>query len=250
MKISVITVCLNSSKTIEKTIISVINQNYKNIEYIIIDGGSKDNTNEIVKKYKNNISKFISENDNGIYSAINKGIKLATGEIVSILHSDDYYFNSEVLSEVVDYFKVNKHLECLIGTTLMKRKSSDNILRKYSPINFKKWMFYFGISPPHPSLFLKNSLYQKFGLYEEKYKIAADFEFYLRLFLINKINYKFTKSKYVVMNYGGKSTFSLKSNLVSSKEILSSFKDNKLYNNWFLILLRFPVKLLQFVFKK
>ena len=111
-------------------------------------------------------------------------------------------------------------------------------------------MFYFGISPPHPSLFLKNSLYQKFGLYEEKYKIAADFEFYLRLFLINKINYKFTKSKYVVMNYGGKSTFSLKSNLVSSKEILSSFKDNKLYNNWFLILLRFPVKLLQFVFKK
>ena len=188
--------------------------------------------------------------DNGIYSAINKGIKLATGDIISVLHSDDFYFNEKVLSDVVNSFIINENLECLIGTTIMKKKLSENILRKYSPINFKKWMFYIGISPPHPSMFLKSLIYKKYGFYNENYQIAADFEFYLRLFLVNKINYKFTDSTYVVMNYGGKSTFSFKSNLVSSKEILSSLKDNKIYNNWFLILLRFPVKLLQFVFKK
>ena len=250
MKISVITVCFNSDKTIEKTINSVINQNYKNIEYIIIDGGSTDDTIKIINQYRKNFSKFISEKDNGIYSAINKGIKLATGDIISVLHSDDFYFNEKVLSDVVNSFIINENLECLIGTTIMKKKLSENILRKYSPINFKKWMFYIGISPPHPSMFLKSLIYKKYGFYNENYQIAADFEFYLRLFLVNKINYKFTDSTYVVMNYGGKSTFSFKSNLVSSKEILSSLKDNKIYNNWFLILLRFPVKLLQFVFKK
>ena len=116
-------------KQLKKTINSVINQNYKNIEYIIIDGGSTDDTIKIINQYRKNFSKFISEKDNGIYSAINKGIKLATGDIISVLHSDDFYFNEKVLSDVVNSFIINENLECLIGTTIMKK-----IIRKY----FKK----------------------------------------------------------------------------------------------------------------
>ena len=183
MKISIITVCLNSEKTIERTIKSVITQKYRDIEYILIDGNSKDKTIDIINKYKSSISKIISEKDNGIYSAINKGLKLATGEVISILHADDYYINDKVLNDIAEKFKIDQNLQCYIGTTLMKRKENSEILRKYSPINFKKWMMYLGISPPHPSMFLKRSVYKKYGFYKEDYKIASDFEFYLRIFL-------------------------------------------------------------------
>ncbi len=203
MKISVITVCLNSEKTIENTIRSVISQNYNQIEYIIIDGGSKDKTIELINKYKYSITKLVSEKDRGIYSAINKGLKLATGDIVSILHSDDFYADVNVLSKIAIQFNNNANLECFIGTTLMKRRNNNKILRKYSPLHFKKWMMYLGISPPHPSMFVKNIVYKKYGFYKENYKIAADFEFYLRIFIKHKINYKLTDNTYVIMNYGG-----------------------------------------------
>ena len=250
MKISDITVCLNSEKTIEKTIKSVITQNYDEIEYIIIDGNSKDRTIELINKYKHSITKLVSEKDGGIYSAINKGLKLATGDVISILHADDFYADKNVLSEIATQFNNDVNLECFIGTTLMKRKKNNKILRKYSPLFFKNWMLYLGISPPHPSMFLKNLVYKKYGLYKEDYKIAADFEFYLRIFIKNKINYKLTDKTHVIMNYGGVSTNSLNSNLIATKEINNSFKENDIYNNWIIILLRFPIKILQFIFKK
>tara|TARA_X000001036_G_C20689048_1_gene808739 strand:- start:938 stop:1690 length:753 start_codon:yes stop_codon:yes gene_type:complete len=250
MKVSIITVCLNSEKFIEKTIQSVINQDYKNVEYIIIDGGSKDNTIDIINKYKQSITKVISEKDKGIYSAINKGIKFATGDVISILHSNDCYFDKKILSEVVQNFKKNKNLDCLIGTTLMTGELNSQIIRKYSPLFFKKWMMYLGISPPHPSMFLKTLIYKKFGIYKENYKIAADFDFYLRIIFLNKVKYKLSGDTYVIMKYGGVSTKSFKSNLISTREILKSFKENNIYNNFFLISLRFPIKFLQFIFKK
>lgn len=250
MKVTIITVCLNSQSSIERTIKSVLSQNYKNLEYIIVDGGSIDKTLDIVENYKQFISKIISEKDSGIYSAINKGLKIATGDVISILHSDDYFIDENVLSEIVTYFKNDKNLECLIGSTIMKKQLGDKILRKYSPLYFKKWMMYFGVSPPHPSTFVKNFVYKKNGLYKEKYKIAGDFEFYLRILFKSKINYKLVESKYVIMSYGGASTKSLKSNLIATKEILDSFKENGIYNNWFIILFRFPFKILQFIFKK
>ena len=250
MKVTVITVCLNSEKSIERTIKSVINQDYKNVQYIIIDGGSKDSTVSIINKYKDSIEKIVSEKDDGIYTAINKGIKFADGDIISILHSDDIFFNKNILSEVVQHFKNNKFLDCIIGTTLMKNKLNNQILRKYSPINFKKWMMYLGISPPHPSMFLRSFVYKKHGLYKENYRIASDFDFYLRVLFINKINYKLMDNKYVIMNYGGASTKSFNSNIVASKEILNSFRENNIYNNYLLILLRFPFKIFQFIFKK
>ena len=182
MKISVITICFNSESTIEKTIQSVLKQNYKNFEYIIIDGGSTDNTINIINKYKSKISKFISEKDRGIYDAINKGINLANGEIISILHSDDRFFDDEVLNNIIKSFKEENTIDCVIGNTLIVK--SNKILRKYSSKNFKNWMMYFGISPPHPSTFIKKKVYDKIGLYSSDYSIAGDFEFFLRMLYI------------------------------------------------------------------
>jgi len=187
MKISIITVCLNSQKTIEKTIRSVISQKYKNYEYIIIDGGSSDNTIKIIKKYKKYIRVIISEEDKGIYDAINKGIKQSTGSVVSILHSDDIFYESQTTQKVMSYFNSNLKLDCLIGNTIITKKNSKKIIRKYRANSFKKWMLYLGFSPPHTSTFLNNKIYKKYGLYNNKYSIAGDFEFFVRIFLKKKI---------------------------------------------------------------
>lgn len=247
MKISIITVCLNSERTIEKTIKSILLQKHKNIEYIIVDGGSSDNTIHIIDKYRSKIHKFISENDRGIYDAINKGINHASGEIISILHSDDYFANDQVLTDVAKNFLNDSRIDCLIGNTVLIKNGKK--IRNYSVSMFKTWMMFFGISPAHPSSFFKKKIYDKFGLYKSYYNIAGDFEFFLRTLYKNKIKYKKKNLTYVIMQYGGESTKSYKSNFISSKEILKSFKENHLYNNFFFINLRFPIKVLQFIFK-
>ena len=247
MKISIITVCLNSQKTIEKTIRSVISQKYKNYEYIIIDGGSSDNTIKIIKKYKKYIRVIISEEDKGIYDAINKGIKQSTGSVVSILHSDDIFYESQTTQKVMSYFNSNLKLDCLIGNTIITKKNSKKIIRKYRANSFKKWMLYLGFSPPHTSTFLNNKIYKKYGLYNNKYSIAGDFEFFVRIFLKKKISFKIVNENFVLMKSGGRSSESLKSNFISSREIIKSFKDNNLYTNWLLIIFRFPLKLMQYI---
>ena len=249
MKVSIITVCYNSQKTIENTIKSVLSQSYKNYEYIIIDGGSTDNTIEIIKKFKKKIHIFKSEKDKGIYDAINKGIKCATGSVISILHSDDIFYDKFTTQKIMSHFKSNPKVDCLIGNTIITNNDLKKKLRSYKANYFKKWMLYFGFSPPHPSTFFRYKIYKKYGLYNNKYIIAGDFEFFVRIFLKRKILLKIINENFVLMKSGGKSSKSLKSNLISSQEIIKSFKDNNLYTNWFLIILRFPLKLIQFINK-
>jgi len=250
MKISIITVCFNSVKTIEKTILSVINQNYENYEYIIIDGQSTDGTKEIIKKYQSKIDKFITEPDNGIYEAINKGIKLADGKIISILHSNDVYFDNFVLKKVTSHFVDDDNLDIAIGDVNIKKKfSSSEILRFYSSKYFKPWMLRFGISPPHPGSFIKKSNYEKHGYYDILYKIASDFDLYVRYILKEKLKYKITNECYVIMRAGGLSNSGIKSHIDSTKEILKSLKKSSIYSNIFLVLLRFPFKLIQYIKK-
>ena len=251
MKFSIITVSYNSENTIEETIQSVISQSYKDYEYILVDGGSTDNTLKIVNNYSKYFNKIISEKDNGIYNAINKGIKVSSGEIISILHSDNSFYSNSVLSDVKSVFENDKNSQCVIGNTLIFKETNNKkkIIRNYKANNFYKWMIYLGYSPPHPSSFFRKESYLKFGLYNENFKIAADFDFYLRTIFINKIKFKRVDQNYVLMRYGGESTKSFSNHNKSSFEILNSFKINHIRNYFIIILMRFPLKIIQYFLK-
>ncbi|MEM0333513.1 MAG: glycosyltransferase family 2 protein, partial [Candidatus Aenigmatarchaeota archaeon] len=180
MKISVITVTFNSASTIETTIHSLLCQTYKNVEFIIIDGLSTDRTLDIINYYRNKIDIFISEKDNGIYDAMNKGIGLATGDVISILNSDDMYANSSLLEVVANAFKRNQ-IDCLYGDLIyVNRINTNKILRYWKSREFKENLFCTGWHPPHPTFFVKNECYQKYSSFNLDFKIAADYELMLR----------------------------------------------------------------------
>lgn len=174
MKISVVTVCYNSSKTIEQTILSVVNQSYENKEYIIIDGGSTDGTQSLIRKYENNIAYWVSEPDQGIYDAMNKGIKQCTGDIIAILNSDDWY-EEEILSTIATYFTENDDI--VVGT--INQVVNDRVYKKRGDIvdqeNIHLRMIY-----SHPAMIVRRAVYRNVGLYNVKYKISADYEWALR----------------------------------------------------------------------
>jgi glycosyltransferase involved in cell wall biosynthesis len=248
MKISVITVCLNSERTIEKTLQSVCNQDYENKEYIVIDGLSTDSTMSIINNYKQKIDHLITESDKGIYDAINKGILLSSGEIICILHSNDIFFNNHVLSNVFEYFYNNKKLNILLGAVSYKKDfNKKTISRYYSARFFKPWMLRFGISPPHPSSFIKKKIYQEYGIYDKSYLIAGDFDIFTRYLLKNNLSYEISRDCFVVMQPGGISNKDIKSFYISTKEILKSLKNNNIYSNFFFVLFRFPIKIIQFI---
>ena len=244
MKISVITVCLNSEKTIERTIKSLIGQTHNNIEYIVIDGNSKDNTVNIIKSYSDYIDYFISEKDEGLYSALNKGIKASTGDIISILHSNDIFYNHDVLKKINNIFEED-NIDFLF-TSVCYKKNFDNskIHRVYKP-GFKPWMLRFGYSPPHTGFFTKKTVINKIGNYDENFKIASDFEFFVRLFLNKNIKYLTKDFISITMSLGGLSTSGLRSYIISTKEIVNSLKQNKIYSNYLLACVRFIIKIFQ-----
>lgn len=181
-KVTIITATLNSEKYLEQTILSVLNQTYENIEYIIVDGGSEDRTLEIVEKYENAISKVISESDNGIYDAFNKGIKLATGDIIYFLNSDDYLYNNKVIEMITNVFNENSEKNIVYGNVL-------SIDDEFKYINGKKLTlndFKSGQMAPHQGVFVKKHLFEKYGLFETSYTIVADYDFLIKCFKDNK----------------------------------------------------------------
>jgi glycosyltransferase involved in cell wall biosynthesis len=250
MKISIITVSLNSEETIEKTIKSVISQEHVDKEFIIVDGKSKDDTLSILNKYKDNINIIISEKDAGIYDAINKGIKISSGDIVSLLHANDIYTTSKVLYEVNNFFLKNKNTDILLANSSYKKDFNDHTYtRYYSSKIFKPLMLRVGYSPPHlSSFFTKRSIIIN-GLYDKSYKIAGDFEYFVRGFLINKLTFKKLDKCFVNMSTGGTSGRNFNSYIISSLEINKALKQNGIYSNIFLTFFRFPIKIFQFFFK-
>jgi len=211
MKISIITAVLNNQGFIEQSILSVLNQTYPNIEYIVIDGKSNDGTERVIQKHSTRISKIISEADNGIYEALNKGIAAATGDVVGFLHSDDIYAEKEVLENVATVFQNDESLDSCYGNALcVKRNDLSHMVRywKSSPYDYDRikhgWM------PPHVAFFVRKRVYDKYGTFDTDYKICGDYELILRFLYRYRISTRYISSDIVRMRMGGASTRSLK----------------------------------------
>lgn len=231
MKISIITVCFNSELTITDTIDSVFNQTYDNIEYIIIDGKSKDNTLNIVKTseekfLQKKISfKWISEKDCGIYDAINKGIRMATGDIIGILNSDDYFFDNNVVRDIAKSFTKN-NVDCVYGNLKYIDSANKKVKRVLISQEYKVGMFERSWTPPHPTFYCRKNIYDKYGLYRIDFKIVSDVELMYRFLEKYKIKSKYIDRFMIIMRQGGVSSSGLKSTYVITKEMRQAFKDN------------------------
>jgi len=243
MKLSIITVSYNSASTIKDTIDSVLNQTYDDIEYIIVDGVSTDETVEIVDCYGDKISKFISEPDNGIYDAMNKGIKLATGDVIGILNSDDFYIDEFVLEKVVREFNKSKVDSVYADLVYVKPNSLNKIVRYYDSSRFKLEKFAYGWMPAHPTFFVKKEVYDKYGDFKTDYKIGADFDIMVRFLCNYGISYSYLNEPIVKMRKGGVST-SFSSIWINSLEQIRACKENGIKTNIFKILMKYPSKLM------
>ena len=228
LKISIITVCLNSEKTIKTTLESVANQSFKSIEHIIIDGKSTDKTISIVKKYSH-IKKIISEPDKGIYDAMNKGIKIANGDIICFLNSDDFYANDEVLSRATNIFNSSSSVDaCYADLVYTDRWIISKNIRYWKSRNFLPGLFSKGWCPPHTTFFARRSIYKQFGGFDLKYKIAADVELMMRFLEVYKINTLYVPELWVKMRSGGTTNKNFKNILDQNLEILHALKNHNL----------------------
>lgn len=253
LKISIITVSYNSEKTIYDTIKSVYNQDYDNIEYIIVDGNSSDNTTNIIKEFEpkfNGKIKWISESDKGIYDAMNKGFMMATGDIVGILNSDDFYTSNNVITTVANAFNNNKIDAIYADVHFIKDNNPEKISRYYSSKIFKRWLMRFGFMPAHPSFYIKRECLNKFGLYNTSYKIAADFEFLLRTIFIGKIKTQYIAKDFVTMRTGGASTSGINSHKQIMREHIRAFKENNIFTNRLLLSMRYIYKIFEIILSK
>lgn len=247
MKISIITVCYNSSKTIQKTIDSIRIQKYKNIEYIVIDGGSTDTTVDIIKKNSDIINLWVSEPDDGLYDAMNKGIKMATGDIVGILNSDDTFFNKNVINEVA-LFHCKNNIEASIGN-IIQHNEGGKTKRIYSSKNWHPEKLKIGFMPPHPSIFFKKELFDKFGFYKLDYKIGADYEIITRFFLKDKIIWEYSGITTTSMLIGGVSSSGFESYKKITSEIQKALNQNDIKFSSLKIRARFIWKLKELIKK-
>lgn len=235
MKLSIITVTYNSSKTILDTVKSVNSQTYQNIEHIIVDGNSKDNTVELINSIPNRVTTLVSENDNGIYDAMNKGIKLAQGDVIGILNSDDFLYHNRIIELIASILK-DKSIDAVYGDVVFVNPSNLNkTVRSYSSANFKPNKFKFGFMPAHPSFYVRSRFFDQFGLYNDTFKIAADFELLIRFLHEGQVNSFYLNQPIVKMRTGGISNKSIKSNIILNKEILRACRMNNIKTNHFFI---------------
>jgi glycosyltransferase involved in cell wall biosynthesis len=249
MVITLITVTYNSKLTLIDTIKSVVSQSYPDIEYVVIDGASSDGTREILKSYGNKISKIISEPDNGIYDAMNKGIKFAIGDIIGILNSDDYFHDNYVVEKIAEAFE-DENVDAVYGDVQFVHPGNlEKVVRYYSSKKFNVNKFKYGYMPAHPSFYVRRKFFEQFGYYSEDYQIAADFELLLRFLYQHKLRCKYLEMPFVTMRTGGMSTKSLKSNIILNNEILRACKENGVKTNLVNIYSKYFVKIFELMVK-
>lgn len=245
--VSIITVCFNSAQTIRETIESVLMQDYPAIEYIIVDGGSVDGTVDIVRKYAQQIDVFICEPDRGIYDAMNKGIRAATGEVVGMLNSDDFYADRHAVSELMNAL-CERDVEAVFADLVyVDPADTSRVRRYYDSGRWRPSRFRFGWMPAHPTFFIKRTWYARYGLFSLDYRIAADFEMLVRLLHTGRASYTHVGRPMVRMRAGGTSTSGLKHSLLLNREIVRACRANGIWTTLPLVLLKIPAKLLETV---
>ena len=253
MKISVITATYNSAITVRDTFESVLAQTYKDIEYIVVDGLSKDNTIDIVKEYEPKFEgrmRWISEKDKGIYDAMNKGISMATGDVVGILNSDDFYTSNDSLSVIAETLK-ETNVDAVYGDIhFVNDNDLTKCVRYYSSAIFKRSLMRIGLMPAHPSFYCKREIYTKYGAFDTSYKIGADFESLLRYIYINRIKTKYIKKDFVTMRTGGASTEGFESRKQIMRDHLRAMKVHGIYTNFFILCLRYPYTIYEVILSK
>jgi len=247
--VSIITVVLNRKKTIEDAIKSVLSQNYSNIEYIVIDGWSRDGTLEVINKYKDKIAKIISEPDKGVFDAMNKGIKMASGEIIGILNADDFYTSDDVIEKVVETFQ-EEDCDCLWGDLVyVDAKNTDKIIRYWKSSQFEPGKFKNGWMPPHPTFFVRKWVYEKYGGFNLDFPISADYELMLRFLEKYKVKSCYIPQVLVKMRVGGQSSKNILNIIKANIECYKAWKINGLKINPLRIFLKPLLKISQY-FKK
>lgn len=247
MKISIITVVYNNHKTIQTAIDSVLGQDYDDIEYMIIDGQSTDGTMDVIRRYGKAISQVISEPDQGIYDAMNKGIARCTGDVIGILNSDDVYADPNVLKEVMQVFAQDPELDMLYGDLVyVKNNDLNQVVRRWTSKSYYPTFFEDGHVPPHPSLFVKREVYQQVGLFNLDMRLAADYELMLRVFKLNRYKSRYINRLFVKMRLGGATNASIKNIVRGNQEILRAWKINNFKAPFLLMPKRMVKRLIQF----
>jgi glycosyltransferase len=248
LKVSIITVCFNQKNNISETIESVLSQNYNNIEYILVDGSSSDGSLEIINDYSSNIDCLISEPDNGIYNAINKGLLKVTGDIVGLLHAGDLFYDNNVISNVVSCFKQGDS-DLIYGHSVVYTEDRKKIIRKNVSPKYKDNLMKFGWFPSHQSIYLKSSVFDQCGDYNEDYKIAADYEFLLRVLLVHKLKAKRLDMFLLKFHLGGVSSKNIMSVVESNYECFIAWKNNNLTIPFYTLPLKIIKKIIQIIFQ-
>ena len=243
--ISIVTVVYNGENTIAQCIESIVSQDYPHVEYIVIDGNSKDQTMAIVNRYKHQISHIVSEPDKGIYDAMNKGVRLAKGEIVGILNADDFYPHSKVLQTVANAFMESDIQLFCASVGIFKAENFTRMWRYYDASKFKKWQFILGMQPPHPATFIRKKTYDTLGDYDPDFRISGDFDLLVRMIYVNNLPVLYSKEVLVHMRDGGVSSKDFKSKIKMNSEDLRSLKKYKIKSYILLIWLKYFFKLLQ-----
>ena len=228
---------------------AVLSQTSKNIEYIVVDGASKDDTVKIIKEYESKFNgqmRWVSEPDKGLYDAMNKGIRMATGDIVGIINSDDFYHRTDVIAKVVEGFQENG-IEAIYGDVrFVNPDNLDKTVRYYSSKHFSPQLFRYGFMPAHPTFFTYRRYFEEFGYYKTDYKIAADYELLIRFLYTHKLKSKYFPLDFMKMRMGGTSTASIKSNILLNKEIVRACRENDIWTCMPLLFLKYFIKIFEF----
>ncbi|MCF8295383.1 MAG: glycosyltransferase [Bacteroidales bacterium] len=245
VKISIITICYNSAHSIADAVNSVLSQTYPNIEYIVVDGKSKDNTVEIIQSFGDRISKFISEPDKGIYDALNKGVRMATGDVIGFMHSDDLFANDQIIEKVAHLFETNSTQSVYGDLQYVYKTDTNKVLRYWKSGEFSLQKLRMGWMPPHPTFYVRKSVYDAYGDFQIRYKIAADYDTMLRFLGKHQITTQYLPEVMVKMRVGGASNRSIKNIILKMQEDWDAIRGNQ-FGNIFTLLFKNLRKLNQF----